>query len=325
MRLNFPFRFNLNSFILIILIDGLLGCKMKPNIETEKVRLGKLLFYEKALSFNNSKSCSSCHNPSQAFSDGYRTSATATGENTKHNAPSLINVSKLKVFAWKDSSVLSLEKQMLRPLYAHNPIELGTNINKQAIEILLKKSEKYKSLTNTVFQQNKTSQQIIVESITAYLKTLKSTNAPYDNYVAGTKSAISQSAQRGEKLFYSNKLNCGQCHSGTYFTRASSTFNCFEKSILNVTKSTNASTERIKIPSLRNVWLTKPYFHNGSIETLSEVIDLYAKGENIILKHNKKLVKPGIYKGFTITKQEKQDVIQFLISLTDSLVTTKFI
>lgn len=305
------------------------------NIET----LGHYLFFDTRLSLNNTKSCASCHNPAFAFTDGYRTSATALGENVLHNSPSLINVVYLKKFDWANSSISTLQQQIKRPLYSNHPIELG--LDKHFIE--LTKRLATDSLYSTLFLAAYPSADSlftlsqIEEALVAYVKTLTSFNANFD------KGILTQSQQNGFGLFTNNQLNCSKCHPPPYFTLASLTKNIdsiyVNTGLYNVDNEngypandnglrniTNKITDdgKFKIPSLRNVLLTAPYMHDGSVASIEEVIDNYANaGRNIVVGYHKSdgrlhKNKHALIKGFKISLKEKQELIDFLSSLTDS-------
>lgn len=318
-----------------------------PNLEKELVETGRRLFFDTRLSFNNMKSCASCHDPKFAFTDGYRRSITASGEQVKHNAPSLINIVLHKYFDWANPSVTTLSKQQERPLFSEHPTEMGAKGNETAILNRLKSDSTYQRLFSLAFANEKDpfSFPNIIRAISAFEATLRSADAPYDRFMKGDSMALSVNARRGMELFFSRRLNCGACHMPPQFTSASFTVNTdsiyFNTGLYNIANSNHypaadrglaektgqeADDGKFKVPSLRNVALTAPYMHDGSINTIEEVIDMYQQGGRNITsgpdagdgRSNK--LKSVLIKGFSLTPTEKKELISFLFSLTDSTV-----
>jgi cytochrome c peroxidase len=282
--------------------------------------------------------------PAFAFSDGYRLSVTALGESTKHNAPSLINVSKLNNFDWANPKINTLEKQMHRPLFSINPIELGTDKKFKELKQYFKKTKPYNSLITKAFGNIDTLkiEKIIINAIASYLKTLNSNNSKFDKYLAG-ELKINSSEKNGMGLFFSNKLGCKNCHklpnftntemniSNTYFNNGLYNLknqNKYPENDNGIIQFTNMQEDngKFKIPSLRNVMLTSPYMHDGSVASLGEVLDIYAAGGRNITKGinfgdgRKNELKSKLIKGFVLNNQEKIDLLNFLQTLTDSTI-----
>lgn len=347
---------NICSFLIIIVLLFLAGtnCNIKKNTSNQdykqkQIALGKQLFFDNRLSYNGTKSCGSCHDPKFAFTDGYRKSITVSGDNVLHNSPSLINISVQHYFDWANPSVTSLEKQHERPLFNEQPPELGANKNKEAIIQKLSGDQFYNQSFKEIYGDEKVpvSFTTIIKSIAAFVESLQSLQSPYDSFVAGNNNAISVSAKKGMQLFFSEKLKCASCHTPPYFTMAAQTGNTdsiyfniglynvlntglypsFDNGLIMVTGKT-ADDGKYKTPSLRNVALTAPYMHDGSVSRIEEVIENYARGgRNIISgpytgdgKNNRN--KDKKIAGFSINAEEKQDLINFLYSLTDSTVLT---
>ena len=326
-----------------------LPAKIKPDNLKVKIELGRYLFFDTRLSFNSTKSCGSCHDPKFAFTDGYRNSITAGGENVKHNAPSLVNSVFMLYFDWANPTVTSLEKQHERPLFNETPVELGAKGNELAILEKLKADSFYKKQFALAFVQDKNPFQFsnIIESIAAFNASIQSYNSPYDKFIVGDSNALSLSAKAGLQLFFSDRLNCSSCHAGKDFTTATLTknidsiyfntglYNLLNKNIypaddnglVSVTNKKN-DDGKFKVPSLRNVGITTPYMHDGSINTLSEVIDMYATGGRKIEAGplsgdgSRNTLKDKRINGFAITNTEKKQLVDFLFSLSDSTVLT---
>ena len=254
----------------------------------EKVELGRKLFFDTRLSADGTQSCASCHDPSRAFTDGRAVPIGITGEPGRHNAMTLINVAYNSAQTWM-ADIARLEDQALRPMLGTDPIELG--ITGHEAEVLARFSEEE-------FDGEEVSLVNITRAIASYERTLISGDTPFDRFVRGDKRAMSDSAQRGFALFES--LGCAQCHAG--FTLSS----VFEEQR---TFNTGVGDGRFKAPTLRNVTKTAPYFHDGSAETLDEVIDHYATATGPDISP---LIKP-----FTITPDERADLREFFAAIAD--------
>jgi len=332
--------------LMLYLCIVLSSCSEKHTISNENNlrTLGHYLFFDTKLSINNTKSCASCHSPEFAFTDGYRKSSTSLGENLLHNAPSLINAVYLKKYDWSNPNTTSFETQIKRPLYGNHPIELGLDKHINELQEIFKKDSLFSNLFKNAFpDSNKLFTLAQIEmAISAYEKTLASQSSSYD------KGELNPSAYNGLKLFTSKRLNCVSCHRPPYFTLATSTENVdsiyaniglynvnnkneypqTDNGIYSITHQSK-DNGKFKIPSLRNVMLTAPYMHDGSVETIEQAIDIYARGGRSIdygdYKGDGKLNqnKSQLITGFILTKDEKRDLINFLTSLTDSTIFYK--
>lgn len=337
---------------IIILILLLLKEKGQTVAHTEAqhkamAETGRYLFFDTRLSHNNTKSCGSCHDPKFAFTDGYRKSITADGENVKHNAPSLINIVFQNYFDWANPTITTLEKQHERPLFNEHPAELGGKGNETVILSRLKIDTLYQKLFAAAFPGLKDPIDFaaVIRCVSAFVKTLRSANSSYDQFIKGDTTAMNSSAKAGMRLFFSARLNCVSCHPAPLFTAAAKTKNTdsiyFNTGLYNVSDKnkypaedeglvaiTNRTNDngKFKTPSLRNVALTAPYMHDGSINTLEEVIDIYSNGGRNIPegpfagngKNNS--LKDKRINGFILLPTEKKQLIDFLFSLTDSSV-----
>ncbi len=330
--------------ILFVLIVWYFNKHKKIDALLYQQQLGHYLFFDTRLSLNNTKSCASCHNPAFAFSDGYRTSITALGDNVLHNAPSLINSVYLKKYDWANTNATNFLQQIKRPLYGNHPTELGLNKHIVELQKQFAKDSLYKVLFKQAFPNADslfTLLQIEI-AITEYEKTLVSTESQFD------KEELNINAYNGLKLFASKRLNCITCHPPPYFTLATQTnnidsiyaniglYNVDNKNKylendegLSVLTHQQKDNGRFKIPSLRNVMLTAPYMHDGSVATIEEVIEIYARGgRNVDYGKNKgdgklNTNKNKLITGFELSTKEKQDLIEFLTALTDSTIFYK--
>jgi cytochrome c peroxidase len=282
-----------------------------------KVELGARLFREQRLSVTGTHACDSCHQPRLAFTDGRAKAVGATGEPTRHSAMSLANVAYNAAFTWSDRNVRTLERQMLRPLFNEHPIEIGLRGRERQLIAWLSTQAEYKGLFAAAFPGEPAPVSInnIVKAIAAFERTLISGRSSFDRYVFDDdESALSMSAKRGMALFYSAPVGCAQCHSGLNFSGPLR----YRGHPQAAASMADTGSGRMRVPTLRNVALSAPYMHDGSIATLDGVIEHYAAGgrqPNGATAQNHRLdrrIRP-----FHLSTQEKDDLVEFLESLTD--------
>lgn len=318
-----------------------------PMTET-KVTLGRYLFYDVRLSGNQTQSCASCHQQGRAFSDGLSTAIGSTEEVGPRNAPSLTNVAYYPVLTWANPNLNRLEKQILIPMFNEFPVELGLAGLEQELIQRLSSDARYVRMFTSAFPEEAQPITIanIVKALASFVRSLISFDSPYDRYVyKRDKSALSDSARLGMELFFSERFECHHCHGGFNFTQTVDHVNMAQAQIsfhntglYNLDQSgaypennqglfeftLNPDDQgKFRAPSLRNVALTAPYMHDGSIESLEEVIDFYAQsGRNVTSgayqgdgRANPN--KSGLVPGFNISAEERQALIDFLMSLTD--------
>ena len=307
--------------------------------------LGRYLFYDNHLSLNHSKSCGSCHAPEFAFTDGYRRSVSPMGENLKHNSPSLLNTQTNQYYDWANPLAKTYRQQMQRPLYGKHPVELGLDMHFDKVKKYIVQDENYQTLWRKAFKAdtNAVSMKNIEIALEAYLNTLVSTNSKYDQYIQGDTRIFSSAEKHGLKLFRSEALSCSKCHPEPSFTLATKEVNmaqiyvniglCDYTALLSAKDSDLGLYEntqnlqdlgKFKIPSLRNCGITAPYMHDGSVASLSEVIDTYQNGgriqtsSNSLSKYKTSETKHPFIQGFELSAIDKQSLIAFLQTLTDT-------
>jgi len=313
-----------------------------------KVDLGRHLFYDTRLSLNNTMSCASCHEQKKAFSEDKPVAIGVTQEKHPRNSMALVNIAYASVFNWSNPHVDKLENQMLTPMFGENPPELGMVGKEQELIDRLNTVPLYQDKFKAAFPESKDPFSILnlTRAIASFERSLISANSPYDRYIyQGDTEAISNSAKRGEALFFSERLECFHCHGGFNFSDASvheaSTFvefNFHNNGLYNINgqglypanntglyELTHKAEDmgKFKAPTLRNIAKTAPYMHDGSIASLAAVVDHYAAGGREIKTgpytglgaENKH--KSGFVKGFELNPQEKADLLAFLNSLTD--------
>jgi cytochrome c peroxidase len=328
-------------FVLVALV--------KPDKQTAaKAELGRHLFFDTRLSANGKVACSSCHMPAFAFADTAQLSLGATGERTLRNAPGLLNTRFFKIKAWADTSLTTYEDQMLRPLFATHPTEMGLDRHSDVVPQQLSRDVVYQKLLRKAYPKHRGDMQWaqIFESIARYEDQLVSVGSAYDRYRAGDEQALSASAQRGNLLFGSGRLACASCHTPTLMSEGNTeTFGAMHNiGLYNVDgqggyptrdeglKRATGKPEHMglfRTPSLRNVGLTAPYMHDGTFATLSDVIDMYAAGGRHISEGpdagdgRLSPISDRRIGGFMLTPDEKTDLIAFLNSLTDTSYLSK--
>lgn len=281
----------------------------------ERWELGKQLFFDKQLSKNNTVSCAGCHKQEFAFSDNVAFSSGDNNASGTSNAPTLANVAYHPYYT-RAGGVPTLEMQVLVPIQEHN--EFNTNI----LEVIekLKQNNSYRQRATEAYGRELDAF-VITRALATFERSLLSGNSRFDDYYfKGESAALNESEKRGYQLFTGSKTNCSQCHGGFNFTNYS-----FENNGLYINYADSGRMRltqlpedraKFKVPSLRNIALTSPYMHDGSMETLSIVVEHYnSGGESHINKSD--LIKPLL-----LSTQEKTDLINFLNSLTDNLFIT---
>ena len=254
--------------------------KVKDNVATEaKIELGKQLYFDKRLSSDNSMSCATCHDPKKGWSNGEPTAKGVKGERGGRSAPTIIN-SAYQRFQFWDGRAGSLEEQALGPIA--NPIEMNLPIEEAVKKIAA--IDGYREQFEKVFGEEVTEENL-AKAIAAFERTVLSGNAPYDRFKSGDESALSDQAQVGMKLFF-GKANCSGCHVAPNFTD-NGFHNLgvgFSKESPDVGRESISKLEgdrgAFKTPTLREIAKTAPYMHDGSLATLEDVVEFYAKGAN---------------------------------------------
>jgi cytochrome c peroxidase len=242
----------------------------------EKTALGKQLFFDPRLSGDNSKSCASCHPPEKAFTDALPRAKGSGGKELSRNIPTLLNVGFYSAYFW-DGRARSLEEQALFPI--QSPDEMNQDL--PALEKELNSVPGYAAQFRAVFGTRVTTDNI-AKALAAFQRTLVSRNSPFDSYLAGDKSAISEEAQSGWELFR-GAADCIRCHNGPNFSdskfyRLGTTFRDRGRGAVTGEKR---DLYAFRTPGLRDVARTAPYLHDGSLETLAQVVEFYYRGAPI--------------------------------------------
>jgi len=302
-----------------------------------KVELGRYLFYDKRISANGKESCGSCHRRELAFTDGLARAEGTTGQLHPRSSMSLVNVAYAPLLTWANPSLDSLEEQALTPMLGEEPIELGLKGHEPEFLNILRSDPVYKRLFPQAFPGTVDVYTLknVTKAIAAFERTIISLRSPYDRYRwGGDSSALSESAKRGELLFFSSERGgCFQCHGGWNFSAIrfegkqdregegdprGGFFNTGVSPYLPPNRGLYEWTQRpedigrFRAPTLRNIAVTAPYMHDGSLATLEEVIDHYMAGGKFDHPKKSRILRP-----FRLSDSEKRDLVEFLNSLTD--------
>jgi cytochrome c peroxidase len=337
------------SFFYILISTLFFSCKSKndESIEKTKIELGNKLFFDQRLSYNLTKSCSSCHDPKFAFTDGYKKSIGIYGDVHQRNSKPLFNLANQQFYTAADSTIHTLEQQMNKPLFNEHPPEMGLFKNENEIIERLEKDKFYPKLFKEAFgnKHTKISFIQIKESISAFIKTIQSYNSKYDAYLDNKKNILTANEEAGRVLFFSDSLSCNNCHGGKNFNEPNivdeinnrifyfntGLYNLDGKGgypsndigLMQFTKQSN-DMGKYKVPTLRNLAYTAPYYHDGSAQSLIEVIEDYNKGGRIIkqgLNKGNGITNPfkhNSIKALNLTIEEKKQLLSFLYTLNDS-------
>jgi len=287
------------------------------------ITLGRRLFYDRRLSIDNTVSCASCHNPALAYSDGKQLPEGVGRQRGRRNAPSLLNVAYREAFFW-DGRSPSLEAQAQEPV--RNPLEMAHTL--QGVVERLMADASYRAAFEKAFGPGPMTYQEVGKALASFERTLLCGNSPFDRYFFGHDPlALSESAKRGLEVFRNPaEGNCETCHRmGSGY--ALFTDNKFHNDSVGPTGDNDdpidlghylitrieADKGAFRTPSLRNVALTAPYFHDGSRATLQDVIGFYIRGGNPVRYRDKEI------QSIWLSGQDRADLEAFLESLTGEM------
>jgi cytochrome c peroxidase len=315
----------------------------------EKISLGQRLFFDRRLSVDGTVSCSTCHDPARAFTDGKPTSVGIKGRVGQRNAPTILNALYNKTQFW-DGRVNTLEEQAALPIV--NAVEMGYP-NLDAAVARIASVEEYQQAFRVVFGRLPNGPDLL-RAIASYERTQLSFDSPFDHFIAGETNAIDASAKRGWELF-NNQARCNKCHALTETAR--DVTNLIDNDFHNIgigiirhnvvalagqaeqliKSGDTAAIDRaaiqtdmsalgrflitkkekdiasFKTPNIRNVLVTGPYFHDGSQETLWDVMDHYNKGDGLQNPYLDEDIQP-----LALTESDIDDLVAFMASLTSA-------
>lgn len=321
------------------------------NVPTaEKIDLGRHLFYDKRLSANGTQACADCHRQILAFADGEITPTGSTGEILTRNSQGLGNAMYHATLTWSNDAFLDLEEQMRVPIQSDSPVELGvTGAHREEVLSRFDDDPMYIVKFSNAFPNSEPGASLnkIIHALASFCRSMISGSSAYDKFLLGDQNALTEQQKLGLKLFNGEKFECFHCHSGINFSTsyvdynsnpATQTYPFFNNGLYNINGTgdypeidqglyelTQKSHHRglFRPQSLRNVALTAPYMHDGSIETLREVVEHYVGGGRLIesgpFAGDGRLspLKSGFVRNFNATDEEVDAVVAFMESLTD--------
>lgn len=300
-------------------------------LSVAEVELGRWLFHDTRLSRDGSMSCATCHEQARAFTVNRATMPGVDGSPGVKNPMSLVNLAWAPVLTWANPALRQLESQALIPIFSDHPVELGMSGREAEIFARLAADPRYPPMFAAAFPEREGAMTLegLTRALAAFQRAIAAFDSPYDRYRwGGQRNAISASARRGERLFFGERLECYHCHGGFLFSDNVMHQNLIAPEIgfhdtgvardggIGEQTGNAAELGSFRTPSLRNIAITAPYMHDGSMATLDEVIRHYERGGRQRGPHTSPLLA-----GFRLTPQERRDLIAFLESLTDQKVT----
>lgn len=304
------------------------------NITNEGATLGRVLFFDKQLSYNNQVSCASCHSPEKAFGDDVAFSKGLNGDLTTRNAMTLTNLDNSGSFFW-DSRTFSLEEAVLMPVQNH--IEMGFE-NLNILETKLNKIEYYQRLFKNIFNVNRITRNEVASALAQFVRSINSANSKLDQEMEQGFPNLTAQENTGKNIF---EKNCATCHTGITFPDFTS--NGYESpggsgfannGLDDIYKDKGVEQSRLKIsdgegffkiPNLRNIELTAPYMHDGRFKTLEAVLEHYSTGIiwNKDLDPNLRDPRNGsMAKKMNFSQADKDALLAFLKTMTDRTILT---
>ena len=317
-------------------------------MRAEKVALGRWLFYDRRLSGNGTQACASCHEQRRAFSDGRARAVGSTGVVHPRSAMALVNVAWNATYTWANSALPSLERQIPNPIFGTEPVELGVQDDEvDAVLARLRADARYPALFAAAFGTPQVTWQRIMQAIACFERTLVSVGSRYDHYLQG-RATLTESEQNGLRVFH--EAQCDTCHGGPNFTDQFVSAGTREirvryhnvglynldgqgaypeesEGVFEITANL-ADIGAFRAPTLRNIEVTAPYMHDGSVATLEEVVALFAEGGQHIATGalagdgRASPLKSRLVRARDLSAQERADLVAFLKTLTDPAFLT---
>jgi cytochrome c peroxidase len=271
-----------------------------------RFELGKKLFYEKQLSKNDDQSCASCHRLPSAFTDGRTVSSFHENEFAR-NAPTLANLAWSPYFM-SEGGVPTLELQALGPIHEKHELSLSM----QEVIDRLKSRENYNELSKAAYGRELDAFSI-TRALACFERALISGDSKFDRYYFLKSNDYSELERQGMELFFSERTQCSSCHALPFFTDYKFYSLGLEDADIGLERRTYLETDKgkFKTPSLRNIELTAPYMHNGSMSSLEEVVSFYNNGGGA------RSTKDSRVKPLNLSIEEEAQLVAFLKTLTD--------
>lgn len=308
----------------------------------DKVELGRHLFYDLRLSKNENRACGTCHEQAKAFTDGFHRAVGTDNDMHGHNTISLVNVGYRSALGWADLQPRALEQQLFVPLLGDDPVEMGMAGREQQLLDVLADDPVYVELFAAAFPEHDQPFTLpnLALAIAAFERTILSVDAPLDRYLRGQQDAISPAAVRGWQLFQSEQLGCLRCHGGRDFDEPLDYYNIglydidgegsYPDSAQGLIEQTGEAADmgRFRTPTLRNLAYTKPYMHDGSVISLTDVVDIFAAGGRNVQSgpfvgdgrtnpHKSELIQP-----IELSATQRADLVEMLLALSDDGLVT---
>jgi cytochrome c peroxidase len=314
----------------------------------DKVELGRRLFHDPRLSGDGTVSCASCHRPELAYTDGRGRAVGSQGSIHPRSAMSLTNVAYNATLGWDDPNLTRLEDQALVPLLNTQPLEMGVAGRESEVLARFRDDGPYRRLFRRAFpgDENPVSMRNVVRALASFERTLISGNSPYDRWAHGGEAdALDPDERAGARLFFSQRLSCFRCHAGfnlsgpVIYEGSESPKARFHNTGLydedgrGAYPEPNSGVHRLtgrkedmghfRAPTLRNIALTAPYMHDGSVPTLEAAVDHYAAGGRARPRRQESrhggydLPTDPLLTGFELTPKERSQLVAFLQALTD--------
>mgnify|MGYP001219266158 CR=1 FL=1 len=262
--------------------------------DTSLRSLGRHLFYERRLSLNQNRSCGICHEQAKGFTDGFVRAVGTTGEIHPRNTLTLLNVRSREALSWLDPEPMSLSEQMLVPLVGTTPVEMGAHgLISNMLESLNQDTAYQELLAELSPPRSELDLDLATAAIAAFTESIEDYNTPYDRYLAGDDDSLSAQELEGKTLFFSARTGCSDCHGGVDFdaptTGRHGWFNTglynlgsgrYPKDREGLYEITGLEEDigKYRIPTLRHLRHTGPYYHDGTGASLSDVLENYNNG-----------------------------------------------
>lgn len=307
-----------------------------------KVALGCRLFFDTQLSVTGTYSCASCHRPELAFTDGRARAVGATGDAVRRGAMTLTNVVYNAAYTWASDTMVSLEAQMQQPLFSTHPLEMGLSDRDDAWLAALARDYANEFQQSFPAEPMPVTAGNVIKAIAAFERTLISGRSAFDRYVFdGDHAALSPAAKRGMSVFFAKRAGCADCHFGVNFAGTQTPRGqrnpialfantavydaagkpeepLYDAGLIEISHQVQ-DRGKFRVPTLRNIAITAPYMHDGSLATLEDVIDHYTQGGRQASRGTNVAIQP-----IALTAAEKQELVAFLSSLTDAQFVERY-
>ncbi|MBP7184238.1 MAG: hypothetical protein KBA06_01930 [Saprospiraceae bacterium] len=299
--------YSLFPCLFVLMNIGFVNINKDVDINTALLKYGQYLFYSNNISYNRTKSCATCHAPELAFTDGYRRSQGIYADEVRHNTPSLLNLNTYATLNRANPQLLNIRDQIMLPLFKQNPPELGALHSDDYFQNRFKEDKLAITLASSAFpdDSNPLVWKNALDAIAYFVASLQSRNSAYDDYLKGDENALTLDEKEGMTLFKSEEVGCMTCHGGQDFNQSSkdSNSNFYKTSYITdnlgcyETTKNDKDKHKFRTPSLRNVAITAPYFHDGKVTSLKDCLhDAHRELDTL----------------------EKTYIIKFLYTLTDT-------